>query len=133
MARRNSREVPDVQIILVEEIDRYVNVNIYLVWPLIQSFRTFVGYIQQSFRDRGLRCDILQLPRVSLESVIKRQIVEGVQAIVQISRKSQVTGKIPLQVYNRSGGVDNVHFDGELTKIRSFPNLTLTVRQIMQI
>ena len=39
--------------------------------------------------------------------------MEGVQAIVQISRKSQVTGKIPLQVYDRSGGVDNVRFDGK--------------------
>lgn len=83
---------------------------------MTKAFRTFVGYIRQSFIDRGLRCDILQLPRVSLEAVIKRQIVEGVQAIVQISRKSQVTGKIPLQVYDRSGGVDNVRYDGKSTR-----------------
>ncbi|KAK3168063.1 hypothetical protein OEA41_004509 [Lepraria neglecta] len=92
--RRNPRDVPDVQIILVDEVDR-----------------TFVGYIQQSFRGRGLRCDVLQMPRVSLEAVLKRQIMEGVQAVVQILRKSQVTGKIPLRVYNRSAGIDNVHFD----------------------
>ena len=74
--------------------------------------RTFVGYIQQSFRDRGLHCDVLQLPRVSLAAVVKRQVVEGVQAVVKIFRRSQNTGKIPLQVYNRSGGADNVRFDG---------------------
>ena len=94
--RRNPRDVPDVQVILVDEVDR-----------------TFVGYIQQSFRDRSLRCDVLQLPRVSLAAVVKRQVVEGVQAVVKIFRRSQVTGKIPLQVYNRSSGVDNVRFDGK--------------------
>lgn len=94
--RRNPRDVPDVQIIIVDEVDR-----------------TFVGYIQQSFRDRRLVCDVMQLPRVSLAAVVKRQVVEGVQAVVKIFRKSQLTGKIPLQVYNRSAGVDNVRFDGK--------------------
>ncbi len=97
IARRNPRDVPDVQMILVEEVDR-----------------TFVGYIQQSFRERGLRCDVLQMPRVSLSAVVKRQVVEGVQAVVKIVRKSQNTGKIPLQVYNRSSGADNVRFDGKI-------------------
>ena len=93
--RRNPVQVPDVQIIIVDESDR-----------------TFVGYIQQSFRDRGLRCDVLQLPRgVSLQAVVRRQIIEGVQAVVKIHRRSQVTGKIPLQIFDRSGGTDNVRFD----------------------
>ena len=95
--RRNPRDVPDVQLILVDEVDR-----------------TFVGYIQQSFRDRGLRCDVLQLPRVSLAAIVKRQVVEGVQAVVKIFRRSQNTGKIPLQVYNRSSGAENVQFDGKI-------------------
>ena len=90
--------------ILVEEVDR-----------------TFVGYIQQSFRERGLRCDVLHLPRISLAAVVKRQVVEGVQAVVKIVRKSQNTGKIPLQVYNRSSGADNVRFDGKFVHICS-PN-----------
>lgn len=92
--RRETRDVPDVQMILVDEVDR-----------------TFVAYIEKSFRDRGLRCDALQLPRVSLAAVIKRQMLEGVQAVVKIFRQSQVTGKIPLQVFDRSGGVDNIRFD----------------------
>ena len=94
--RRNPRDVPDVQIIIVDEVDR-----------------TFVGYIQQSFRDRRLICDVMQLPRVSLAAVVKRQVVEGVQGVVKIFRKSQLTGKIPLQVYKRSTGMSNIGFDGK--------------------
>ena len=76
--------------------------------------RTFVGYIEKSFRDRGLRCDVLQLSRgVSLVAVVKRQIIEGVQAVVKIIRQSQNTGKIPLQIFDRKAGADNVRFDGK--------------------
>lgn len=79
---------------------------------LLLSCRTFVAYIEKTFRDRGLTCNVFQLPRVSLIAVIKRQIVEGVQAVVKIFRTSQVTGKIPLQVFDYSAGVDNVRFEG---------------------
>ena len=98
-------------------------------------YRTFVGYIQQSFRGRGLRCDVLQMPRVSLEAVLKRQIVEGVQAVVQILRKSQVTGKIPLRVYSRNAGIDNVRFDGKSRIIvQPYPHCSmLTTLQSTQI
>lgn len=109
--------MPDVQLILVDEVDRYEEAGFFLgggVRQLIIAPRTFVAYIQQSFRDRGLRCDVLQLPRVSLEAVVKRQMVEGVQAVVKIFRKSQNTGKIPLQVFNRSLGVNNIQFDGRV-------------------
>lgn len=47
-----------------------------------------------------------------MSAVIKRQILEGVLAVVKIFRRSQVTGKIPLQVFNRSQGYNNVQFDG---------------------
>lgn len=104
--------MPDVQLILVDEVDRYEVAGSFLGRKLIILPRTFVAYIQQSFRDRGLRCDVLQLPRVSLAAVVKRQMVEGVQAVVKIFRKSQNTGKIPLQVFNRSLGVNNIQFDG---------------------
>lgn len=97
--RRNPVQVPDVQIILVDESDR-----------------TFVGYIQQSFKDRGLQCEVIQLPRgVGLQALVKRQIIEGVQAVVKIHRRSQVSGKIPLQIFDRSGGMNNVRFDGKIS------------------
>ena len=43
---------------------------------------------------------------------MKRQIIEGVQAVVKIFRHSQVTGKVPLQVFDRRAGADNVRFEG---------------------
>ncbi|KAI4260870.1 MAG: hypothetical protein LQ352_000025 [Teloschistes flavicans] len=96
MPRRDPRNVPEVQMILMEEVDR-----------------TFVAYIEKTFQDRGLTCAVFQLPRVSLVAVIKRQILEGVQAVVRILRQSQNTGKIPLQVFDYSAGVDNVRFEGD--------------------
>lgn len=91
--RRDPRDVPDVQIVILDDIDR-----------------AFVGYIDKSFRDRGLASQIYTLaPRLSLEAFTKRQILEGVQAVVKIMRQSQVTGKIPLQVFDRTDR-NNVQF-----------------------
>ena len=111
--QRSLADVPDVQLILVDEVDRYGVTASFLGRQLTSARRTFVAYIQESFRDRGLRSDVLQLPRVSLAAVVKRQMVEGVQAVVKIFRKSQNTGKIPLQVFNRSLGLNNIQFDGK--------------------
>ena len=97
----------------MDEVDRYGVTASFPGRQLTSARRTFVAYIHQSFRDRGLRCDVLQLPRVSLAAVVKRQMVEGVQAVVKIFRKSQNTGKIPLQVFNRSLGLNNIQFDGK--------------------
>ena len=125
--RRNLADVPDVQLILVDEVDRYGLPTSSLGLQLSSTRRTFVAYIQQSFRDRTLRCDVLQLPRVSLTAVVKRQMVEGVQAVVKICRKSQITGKIPLQVFNRSLGLNNIQFDGKLLPRPTSAYLTLTI------
>lgn len=71
--------------------------------------------MEKSFRDRGIRCDSLLLsPRLPLAAVIRRQILEGVQAVIRLTRQAQFSGKIPLQVFNRSAGVDNVQFDGKV-------------------
>lgn len=71
--------------------------------------------VETAFRDRGLRCDVLILsPRLSLSAVVRRQIVEGVLAIVRLSRSNIYSGKIPLQVFDRTGGMDNVRFNGML-------------------
>ena len=91
--------------------------------PGLTSCRTFVAYIEKTFRDRGISCSTFPLPRVSLVAVIKRQILEGVQAVVKILRQSQVTGKIPLQVFDYSAGVDNVRYEGNISKSLSSPIL----------
>lgn len=72
-----------------------------------------MSYLEGAFRDRGLRCAVLLLPRVSLAAVIKRQALEGVLAIVKLYRSAQVSGKIPLQLFDRSGGAANVRFEGK--------------------
>ncbi|KAI9373693.1 hypothetical protein BJX61DRAFT_532928 [Aspergillus egyptiacus] len=90
--RRAARDVPDVQILVLEELDR-----------------NFIYHVESTFRNRGLRVDVLVLgPRIPLDAAVKRQISEGVLAVVRLSRPSQFARKIPLQVFDRSSGVDNV-------------------------
>jgi hypothetical protein len=93
--RRNARDVPDVQILLLDELDR-----------------NFVQWVEDQLRARGLRTDALFLsPRLPVDLVVKRQILEGVVAVVKLTRGNQQTGKIPLQVFDRSAGIGNVRFD----------------------
>ncbi|KAL2868363.1 putative RNA-binding protein (Nab3) [Aspergillus lucknowensis] len=90
--RRAARDIPDVQILVLEELDR-----------------NFIYHVEGSFRNRGLRVDVLVLgPRIPLDGAVKRQIAEGVLAVVRLSRPSQFSRKIPLQVFDRSAGKDNV-------------------------
>lgn len=87
--------MPDVQIILVDELDR-----------------GFVNWVDNELRANGIQAEVMFLsPRLSLATVIRRQILEGVHAVCQLTRRSQDTGKIPLQVFDRQGGVDKVRFD----------------------
>lgn len=74
----------------------------------------FIFFVENSFRNRGLRVDVLVLgPRIPLNAAVQRQIQEGVLAVVRLSRPSQFSRKIPLQVFDRSGGADNVRSNGE--------------------
>lgn len=70
--------------------------------------------MENIFQQRGLRTNALHMsPRLSESAVIRRQIVEGVQAVVKLTYNSQNTVKIPLQVFDRSAGADNVRFEGK--------------------
>ncbi|KAM5438523.1 nuclear polyadenylated RNA-binding protein 3 [Microsporum ferrugineum] len=72
----------------------------------------FVYRVENAFRDRGLRCDVLILsPRIRPSAVVRRQVMEGVLAIVRISKVNQYSGKIPLQIFDRTGGMGNVRFN----------------------
>ncbi|KAK2808351.1 hypothetical protein FQN50_004736 [Emmonsiellopsis sp. PD_5] len=78
----------------------------------------FVYHVENSFRDRGLPTDVLILsPRIPLSAVVRRQIIEGVMAIVKLSRVHQYSRKVPLQVFDRSNGIDNIRFNGEILNI----------------
>lgn len=76
--------------------------------------RNFVQYIDQSFKDRGITLEVLYLAaaRLPLQAVIKRQILEGVQAVVILDDVSQMENKMNMQIFDRRGGHDNVRFDG---------------------
>ncbi|EEP82006.1 predicted protein [Uncinocarpus reesii 1704] len=94
--RRAPRHVPDVQILVLEDLDN-----------------AFVHHIETAFKDRGLQTDVLILsPRIGLQAVIRRQILEGVLAVVKLSKSNQYSCKIPLQVFDRGRGADNVRFNG---------------------
>lgn len=75
--------------------------------------RNFIAFLERAFQERGVRCDVLLLsPRLSERAVVRRQIIEGVSAVSKITRANQQTGRIPLQVFDRRGGNDNVRFEG---------------------
>lgn len=93
--RREPRDVPDVQIILMDQLDR-----------------GFVAWVEGEFRGRGIKSEVMFLsPRLPLETVIRRQILEGVHAVSQLTMKSQNSSRVPLQVFDRQGGANNVRFD----------------------
>ncbi|KAF1810661.1 hypothetical protein P152DRAFT_92698 [Eremomyces bilateralis CBS 781.70] len=93
--RRNPRDVPDVQILVLDNLDR-----------------GFIQYVEKGFIGAGIRVDTLIMsPRLSESAVVQRQIVEGVYAVCKLTRGSQASGKINLQVFDRSQGLDNVRFD----------------------
>ncbi|KAI9809653.1 MAG: hypothetical protein M1825_000085 [Sarcosagium campestre] len=95
LPRRDQRDVPELQVIILDDLDR-----------------NFTSFVEKSFRDRGIRTDVLHLnPRLSLSAVVRRQILEGVQAVVKLTRRDQSSGKISLQVFDRRAGVDKVRFD----------------------
>lgn len=83
----------------------------------MQVHRNFVYHVETNFRNRGLRVDVLTLgPRIPLDAAVKRQASEGVLAVVRLSRPSQLSRKIPLQVFDRSLGVDNIRSNGEFMR-----------------
>ncbi|KAF2666703.1 hypothetical protein BT63DRAFT_427132 [Microthyrium microscopicum] len=92
---RSPQDVPDVQIIVLDDLDRQ-----------------FIAYVEKAFNDRGVRCDVLILsPRLSELAVVRRQIVEGVLAVVRLTRSHMATGKVSLQLFNHSRGVGSVSFE----------------------
>ncbi|KAK1049820.1 nuclear polyadenylated RNA-binding protein 3 [Friedmanniomyces endolithicus] len=95
LPRRAPRDVPDVQIIVLDSLER-----------------EFITWVEQAFVSRGVRVDVLLLsPRLSEQAVIRRQIVEGVVAVVKLGKGNQSSGRIGLQVFDRRGGVGSVTFE----------------------
>lgn len=95
LPRRPARDVPDVQIIALESLDR-----------------DFLSWVEKAFTTRGLRVDVLILsPRLSEEAVVRRQIVEGVLAVSKLRRHNQNMSKIGLTIFKRNRGTRDVQFE----------------------
>ncbi|KAI0123607.1 RNA recognition domain-containing protein [Xylariales sp. AK1849] len=93
--RRYANDVPDVQLLLLEEVNR-----------------EFVNWIQGTFAERHMKVDVMFLnPRFPRELVIQRQVVEGVHGVSELDYRAQSLAKIPLQVFDRSAGRHNARFD----------------------
>jgi len=45
-------------------------------------------------------------------AVVRRQIIEGVLAIVRMDTSGFIKGKVSVQIFDRRGGASNVQFNG---------------------
>lgn len=65
---------------------------------------------------KGLRIDTILLDeKIPVDALLQRQIVEGVAAVTFLLRQAQQVNRIPLRVFDRSAGSENVRFDGKFT------------------
>ncbi|KAI3318908.1 hypothetical protein HD806DRAFT_296859 [Xylariaceae sp. AK1471] len=95
LPRRYGADVPDVQFLLLQDVER-----------------DFVSWVQRAFISHGLRVDVMFLnPQFPRDAVIRHQVLEGVHAVVELDIRAQKLGKIPLQVFDRSAGYNNVRYD----------------------
>ncbi|KAF2175588.1 hypothetical protein K469DRAFT_646961 [Zopfia rhizophila CBS 207.26] len=95
LPHRAPPQIPDVQVLVVNDLPR-----------------DFIAWVEDAFRQRGLRIDVLILsPRLSEAAVVRRQIVEGVLAIVKLNAATLAKSKVNVQVFDRRGGADNIRFD----------------------
>lgn len=93
---RPAHEVPDVQVLVLNE----------------GLPSDFIRWVETTFAGAGFRINVLILsPRLNEEAVVRRQIVEGVLAIVRLNTKHLTNSKIDLQLFDRRGGNDNVQFN----------------------
>ncbi|KAI5790006.1 hypothetical protein FPQ18DRAFT_367853 [Pyronema domesticum] len=91
LPRRAPDQVPEVQILI----------NIFIS-PFTNSNRNFIWWVENAFKVRHLKVDMLFLnPRLQMSSVVKRQVLEGVQAVVFLNRQMQTASKISIQVFDR--------------------------------
>jgi len=72
----------------------------------------FVSWVANELNSRGLKTEIMFLnPREQLDSVVQRQIIDGVHAVSKLNLRSQNLSQISLQVFKRQPGSEEVQFD----------------------
>ncbi|KAH7394262.1 hypothetical protein DE146DRAFT_127235 [Phaeosphaeria sp. MPI-PUGE-AT-0046c] len=96
LRRRLPHEVPDIQILVLNE----------------GISRDFIRYVEDIFRQQGLRSNVLIMSgRFPEPAVVRRQIIEGVLAIVRMDTSGFMRGKVSVQIFDRRGGANNVQFN----------------------
>ncbi|KAH5753446.1 hypothetical protein HBI88_214690 [Parastagonospora nodorum] len=96
LRRRLPHEVPDIQILVLHE----------------GISRDFIRYVEDIFRQQGLRSNVLIMSgRFPEPAVVRRQIIEGVLAIVRMDTSGFKKGKVSVQIFDRRGGANNVQFN----------------------
>ncbi|KAL6709470.1 nuclear polyadenylated RNA-binding protein 3 [Coniothyrium glycines] len=96
LRRRLPHEVPDIQILVLNE----------------NLPRDFIRYVEDAFRSQNLRSNVLILSgRFPEPAVVRRQILEGVLAIVRLDSTGLTKGKISVQIFDRRGGANNVQYN----------------------
>ncbi|KAF2023882.1 hypothetical protein EK21DRAFT_79959 [Setomelanomma holmii] len=96
LPRRQPHEVPEVQILVFSET----------------ISDDFIHYAEDVFQRQGLRSNVLVMSRRFPEpAVVRRQIIEGVLAIVRIETSGFAKGKISVQIFDRRGGANNIQFN----------------------
>lgn len=82
---------------------------------MADSYSDFIRYVEDTFRAQNLRINVLIMsPRLPEAAVVRRQIIEGVLAIVRLDTGSLAKGKVNVQVFDRRGGAGNVQYNGKL-------------------
>ncbi|KAJ5236829.1 hypothetical protein N7489_006920 [Penicillium chrysogenum] len=108
--------IPEIDVTAASAQDHVVSMKAKRIYQCLDELnemyqRNFVLHVENAFRNRGLRVDVLVLgPRIPLGAAVHRQFIEGVLAVVRLSRPNQVSRKIPLQLFDRTAGLDNVRF-----------------------
>ncbi|KAF2129883.1 hypothetical protein P153DRAFT_339139 [Dothidotthia symphoricarpi CBS 119687] len=111
LPRRLPHEVPEIQVLVLNQ----------------GLPSDFIRYVEDSFRAQGLRCDVLIMSgRYPEPAIVRRQILEGVLAIVRLDTSSLVKGNVNVQVFDRRSGATNVQFneyaDLDLTTVSMLVN-----------
>ncbi|KAG9292850.1 hypothetical protein G9A89_016212 [Geosiphon pyriformis] len=87
LPRRQGNEVPECQIIVLEEIERN------LLWE-----------VERAFSEASISVHSIHLSRKKLHinSVVRQMIVEGVLAVVFLERPLVINGRVNMQVFDQS-------------------------------
>jgi hypothetical protein len=89
-------------------VERHLDID-----QLLTYNSDFIRYAEDIFRQQGLRANVLVMSgRFPEPAVVRRQIIEGVLAIVRMDVSGFKKGKVSVQIFDRRGGANNVQFNG---------------------